>query len=93
MVSVGGKQYPMYRTMRGMIDFEKSEHADKLGSGNIEAVCYSAYCLIRGACIREGIGFELGFEAFLDEVEPGLMDKLIALNPPEEKKPEAGDSL
>lgn len=79
-LTINGKKYPFYKTMRGMVDFNRSgfTHAQLLAS-DIEAILMSAYCTVRGACKREGVKFEMDFEQFVDEVDADFLEQLNKL--------------
>ncbi|MGQ1889130.1 hypothetical protein ACT29H_01680 [Thermophagus sp. OGC60D27] len=80
-IKIGDKTYPLYKTMRAQVDLERSAFKQKdIKNGAIEAVLYALYCLVKGACIREKIEFDMDFETFVDNVEPNALEKLAELN-------------
>jgi len=95
MIEVGGTEYPMYRTMMGLHLHEEGAPEDL--NTEIKKVCYSAYCLVKGACARESIEFPFTFDEFFIKADPELMEKFVTISPvpaeeTEEKKPKAGRS-
>lgn len=76
---------PLYKTMRAQVDTERAGiGAKELQSGNIEPLMKCIFYLVRGACIRDKIEFDMNYDEFVDQVEPDALDKLSELNKSEE---------
>ena len=76
-IKVGGKKYPFYKTMRGVVLFSESGFTgEQMKQGNVRAILSFMYCYVRGACMRDGIGFDYDYESFIDAVDPDAMDDI-----------------
>lgn len=76
---------PLYKTMRAQVDAERAGiGADELQSGNIEPLMKFMFYLVRGACIRDKVEFDMNYDEFVDQVEPDALGKLSELNKSED---------
>jgi hypothetical protein len=88
-IKVAGKDYPLYKTMRGVVSFNRSQYGQKdLVKGDLEAILYSLYCMVQGAAIREKRPFDFSFDEFVDQVEPDALEKLSQVNESEDTEPQ-----
>jgi hypothetical protein len=84
-IKVAGKDYPLYKTMRGVVAFQKCQYTQQqLMGGDVEAILHLIYLHARGASIREKISFEFSFEEFVDFVDPDVLDHLDVLTDDED---------
>lgn len=92
-IKIAGKDYPLYKTMRGVMNFQKCQYSQEdLINGDIEAILYLIYVHAKGASVREKVSFEFSFDEFVDYVDPDVLDHMDVLTedsgPDDEQSPD-----
>lgn len=80
-VEFKGKQYPFYRTNRGMFDYGNAGYTTGLmEQGRVDALLAFIYYQLRDCARRAGLDFEYSFDEFIDESPEGVLGVYGALN-------------
>lgn len=77
LIKVDGKEYPFYKTMRGVLEFgESGFNSQQMLAGDVRAILQFIFCYVRGACMREAIEFTFDFETFVDKVDENAIERI-----------------
>lgn len=70
-ILIGNNEYPYVETMGAMLSFKEEFgiEASAIEAGNIEQNLQYMYHVVRSACHRQGIPFDMSFEEFCDNLE------------------------
>jgi len=80
-LKVDGKEYPFFRTIRSRVMFARSEfNTQHLLEGNMDAIVYSAWCILFGACARDNVKFELTYEQFIDVCPDDIVSSMLEMD-------------
>lgn len=80
-LSVDDKEYPFFRTIRSRVMFARGEFStEDLAKGNMDAIVYSAWCILFGASLREHKNFPYSYEEFIDVCPDNIVEAMLEMD-------------
>ena len=67
--------------MRSRVMFARSQfNTQHLLEGNMDAIVYSAWCILFGACMRDKVTFDLSYEQFIDVCPDDIVVAMLEMD-------------
>ena len=78
-VKIKGKEYPIRTTMWSQLQFkrDKGKALSDLKDDDLEDMIYYTWLCVKGACLQEGVEFDISFEDYTIHVEGDPTEALL----------------